>query len=331
MASSKATNSVLNTAMDDLHIANDSSASSTSPAAAQHQTITNQVQLYDRRVEPAMSNPEAMPEEVRREILRYVLHTKFARLSQPVREVGGNTVTRARTFDWTIGVLRVCKTLYADRKDILHRENKWIDITMGFFGMDEDLTWGSLLNFDIHVIRRDKARGLKNQVANITITSQGDKPAANFLAKFLLPLEDIPNFASYLVEMDITNHVNYDIHINIPSAVDIKLQRQILTPFCIVTGEGGVQLVRLDGHINPTLMRKTQKAMTPQIGWLRMKAWEIRCRAEHLMELGARAFKAGDYAAAAHKYGQYGSFYSAVSNSHASTLSSLALIDVTGK
>lgn len=69
---------------------------------------------------------EALPAELRHEILRYVLHTKQARLPKPQRVTypGKDKITKSRSFDWHVQVLQVCRTLYNDGKDILYRENQ---------------------------------------------------------------------------------------------------------------------------------------------------------------------------------------------------------------
>jgi hypothetical protein len=77
-----------------------------------------------------ISRLEALPQELRMEILRYVLHTKFARLLRPERTGDNRTIVHMRSFDWNVGVLQVCKTLHNDGSDILNRENKWIKLTM---------------------------------------------------------------------------------------------------------------------------------------------------------------------------------------------------------
>lgn len=276
-------------------------------------TITNQAQLYDRRIDSSISHLEALPEELRRQILRYVLHTQYARLNLPHREVQGDTVTRARAFEWTIGVLRVCKTLYHDGKDILDRENKWIRVDMGFCGIGADRAWMSLVNHDVHFIRRSNAQVLTNHLATIRVTNQGDKPRPPFIARFLLPIEDVPKFAAYLAGMDITNHINYHFDIDVAREVGISVQRQLLMPFCQVTGEAFAQLLDVGAEVNATLARRLRNEMTAEIGWLRAKAWDNLDRANMLKTDGDEAFCAGEYAAAAHKYGQREAFYSAVS------------------
>jgi hypothetical protein len=73
-----------------------------------------------------ISHFEALPAELRHEILRYVLHTMQARLSNPHRVTfpGVDKIRKSRSFDWHVPVLQVCRTLYNDGKSILYRENQ---------------------------------------------------------------------------------------------------------------------------------------------------------------------------------------------------------------
>lgn len=70
-----------------------------------------------------VSRIEALPAELRHQILRYLLHNDQARLPKPQRETypGRDKVIKSRSFDWHVAVLQTCRTLYNDGKDILYQ------------------------------------------------------------------------------------------------------------------------------------------------------------------------------------------------------------------
>jgi hypothetical protein len=105
--------------------------------------------LHDS-VDDTISRLESLPEEIRQEILRYVLHTKYACLLRPGRTSVANTIGQFRAFDWNIGVLRTCRTLHNDGSEILNRENKWIKLVIYLHPITLAM---SLPNDDVHCIK----------------------------------------------------------------------------------------------------------------------------------------------------------------------------------
>jgi len=140
----------------------------------------------------AISRLEALTEEIRRKIMRYVLHSRYARLARPDRRRAEDTITHLRAFDWTIGALCVCGSLYNNGSDILNRENKWIKLVLF---IDPDVLCPALLNHDVHCIRQNAATNIGNQhtLAIITIRPQQRRVVVR-AETVLLPLEQLVTF-----------------------------------------------------------------------------------------------------------------------------------------
>lgn len=282
----------------------------------------SQLVLYDKSHDltnqNAISRLEALPQELRMEILRYVLHTKYARLDRHVRDTEGENISHARAFDWTIGVLRTCKTLHSDGIEILNKENQWIKIVMQ---MDCDFTRMSLLNHDVHSVEPRVNSSLKNHIALVEVASQSPRWTSHWkhstaTAKILIPLEEVQSFCWYLRAMDLPNFIGYKFKFELTTKLSKSVQRQILQPLTTITGEACTQQVEFAGHIDGALTKKLTSAMTQRVGWLRAKAWDIYHCTEHLKAVGDEAFLKSEFNVAVHKYRQVFSFWDAAIANH---------------
>lgn len=265
----------------------------------------SQMVLYTG-VDTGISRLEALPEEIRRQILRYILHSRYARLARPDRRRADDTITHLRAFDWTIGTLRVCRTLYNDGFDILNRENKWIKLVL-FIAPDE--LYPALLNHDVHCIRQNAATNDGNQHTLATITIKRQVGHVVRAETVLLPLEQLVTFCWFLRAMDMGNSMEYNFRFDIPEELSGSLQRQILLPFTPLTGERLEQEVEIIGHVAPYIRAQIISSMTSWIGWARAKGWDIYNVAEQIKRDGDAAWLDGDLKIAAYKYGQATGFW----------------------
>jgi len=259
--------------------------------------------------EPAISRLEALPQELRQEILRYVLRTQYARLSNPKRTTANRGISRLKCYDWNINVLRVCRTLYADGYEILNKENKWIKFIIS---MNATVLLASLLNYDVHFIKQATATILDNNLANILISCERQQRQRRSNEVILLPIEEMEKFCWYLRSMDIGNFLGLKFKFEFPNKLPKALQRQIVEPFAHIEGEADVQKVVFTGQVHNAIEARVSRAMTQPVGWLRMKAWDIYDNAKSLKTAADEAWLAGDYAIASHKYGQTNSFWPSV-------------------
>jgi hypothetical protein len=258
--------------------------------------------------DPELSRLEGLPYEIRKEILRYVLHSRYARLPRPARSRTGDSITRLRAFDWNIGVLRVCRTLHSDGSDILNRENRWIKIVMY---MDPAQLYPALLNHDIHCIRQTAAKAnIGNHLAVVTITPQQRHFAR--AETVLLPLEQLETFCWFLRAMDLGNFMFYFFQFDVPAPISRSLQRQILEPFKPIFGERGEQQITVTGAVESYISAQLISAMTPWLGWLRAKGWDIYTVVEGMKADADAAWLDGDLQIAAYKYGQATAFWDKV-------------------
>jgi len=280
----------------------------------------SQLVLYDKSHDLAdqstISRLEALPQELRMEILRYVLHTKYARLDWHVRHTEGENISHARAFDWTIGVLRTCKTLHSDGVQVLNKENQWIKIIMR---MDRDFSRMSLLNHDVHFVEPHVNSSLKNHIAVVEVGSQRPQWTSQWKSsatKILIPLEEVQSFCWYLRAMDLPNFIWYKFKFELTTKLSKSIQRQILQPFTTITGEAGAQQIEFAGPIDGALTKKLTSAMTQQVSWLRAKAWDMYHCTEHIKAVGDEAFLKGEFNVAVHKYRQVFSFWDASVANH---------------
>ena len=266
-----------------------------------HLTLNN-------RPDTTISRLEALPQELRQEILRYILRTEYARLSNPERTTANRCISRLKSYDWNINVLRVCRTLYADGFEILNKENKWIKliISMHARGLLQ-----SLLNYDVHFIKQAGAAILDNNLANILISSERTPRQHRHSEVILLPLEEMEKFCWFLRAMDMC-YLGLKFKFEFPNKLPQALQRRILEPFAHIEGEADIQKVAFTGQVHKAIEARVSKAMTQPVGWLRMKVWDIYDTAINLKAIADQAWLAGDYAIACHKYGQTNSFWDEV-------------------
>lgn len=272
-----------------------------------------QLELSD---DNTISRLEALPQELRKEILRYVLHTRYARLGRHVRQTEGDNVTRTKAFDWTIGVLRACKTLHSDGIEILNKQNKWIKIVLR---MDRNFARKSLLNHDVHFVEQGLISTPNNDIASIQIASQRPHWVGEWgssTVRILIPIEEIQAFCWYLRAMDLPNFIAYKYKFEVKLKLSKSLQRQVLQPFASITGEAIAQQIEFTGPVDGVLKNKLTSAMTQNVGWLRAKAWDIYHCTEHIKSEGDEAFLKGEFNVAMHKYRQVFSFWDCSVKNH---------------
>jgi len=188
--------------------------------------------------DPTISRIEALPQEVRHEILRYLLSTRYARLSTPKRKSKEDSISHLQCYDWTVGVLRTCKTLYNDGVEILNKENKWIKIVMY---LDAETLYMSLANHDVHFIKQQTSAALSSQLAVISISIQRPGFGSTTAQTILLPIEELEALCLYLRAMDIANFFCFKFKFELPNKLPNALQRRILEPFSSVEAKLGVR------------------------------------------------------------------------------------------
>lgn len=262
-----------------------------------------------------ISRFEALPEEIRKEILRYLLRTKYARLKELKRKrietTMGDAVGHMRAFDWNIAVLRVCKTMYNDGISVLQKENQWIKIMTNF---DAKMLRWCCRNYDTHIIAQPRTTTLKYHIADVHFSPQNPRALISKQDQtFVLPLEDLQAFCFCLEGIDLNNHFHFSFRFQIDNKLSKSMQRQILKPFCKITGESVCQQVTFEGQISEAVVTLVKASMTLHVDWIRVKAWEIYRCVEKVKGAADEAALSGDWSAAKLKCGQAVRFLEVVS------------------
>lgn len=259
--------------------------------------------------DPTISRLEALPQEVRHEILRYLLSTRYARLSTPKRKSEEDSISHLQCYDWTVGVLRTSKTLYNDGIEILNKENKWIKIIMY---LDAETLYMSLANHDVHFIKQQTSAALSSQLAVISISIQRPGFGSTTAQTILLPIEELEALCLYLRAMDIANFFCFKFKFELPNKLPNALQRRILEPFSTVGGEAGRQMIEFDGEVHKAISARVRTAMAQPVGWLRTKGYDVYDIVASMKAVADEAWESKDYSMAVYKYGQAVAFWDAV-------------------
>jgi len=259
--------------------------------------------------DPTISRLEALPQEVRHEILRYLLSTRYARLNRPKRISEEDNISHLQCYDWNVNVLRTCKTLYNDGIEILNKENKWIKIVIS---MEAKIFYMSLSNHDVHYIKQQTSAALSTHLAVISVSMLRPGFSSNTSQTILIPMEELEALSWYLRAMDVSNFFCFKVKFELRNKLPNSLQRRILEPFTSVAGEAGVQQVEFEGEVHKAISARVSTAMTQPVGWLRTKGWDVYDIAKSIKAVADEAWLAKDYGMAQHKYGQAVTFWDAV-------------------
>jgi len=279
-------------------------------SAIMSQLVESMTQLTLHSIpDPTISRIEALPQEVRHEILRYLLSTRYARLSTPKRISEEDNISHLQCYEWNVNVLRTCKTLYNDGIEILNKENKWIKVVMP---MEAKIFYMSLANHDVHYIKQQTSAALSTHLAVISISMLRPGFANTTSETILLPIEELEALCWYLRAMDVTNFFCFKFKFKLPNKLPNALQRRILEPLTSVGGEAGVQQVEFEGEAHKAISARVSAAMSQPVGWLRTKGWDVYDIAKSIKAVADEAWLAKDYGMAQHKYGQAVTFWDAV-------------------
>jgi hypothetical protein len=259
--------------------------------------------------DPTISRIEALPQEVRHEILRYLLSTRYARLNTPKRTSKEDTINHLQCYDWNVNVLRTCKTLYNDGVEILNKENKWIKIVIF---LDPELLYMSLPNHDVHFIKHQTSAALSTHLAAISISIQRPAFGSSTGQTILVPIEELEPLCLYLRAMDVANFFCFKFRFELPNKLPNVMQRRILEPFASVEGEAGRQIIEFEGDVHNAISTRVRTAMTQPVGWLRTKGFDVYDIVESMKAVADEAWYAKDYSMAVYKYGQAVAFWDAV-------------------
>lgn len=245
-----------------------------------------------------LSRIEALPAELRLQILRYLLHTRHARLDQPQRrytqEEPIGEFFPVKVFDWNVAVLRTCRTLWADGMQILYNENKWVKVTVSHEDgevLDTALSWTAA--YDVHLLfpQSRVLNSIRNHVMEVSMKLESaNAPPRLWPAEraFLVAAEHLASFCEYLSVYNISNAMPWiKLHIYMPLELSKHVQRRLLTPFACIRGNDHIMDVAIQGQVKEGIAKKIKLKMTQPVDWGRARVWEmldilfkIKCEAD---------------------------------------------------
>jgi hypothetical protein len=219
--------------------------------------------------------------------LRYLL------LSQRVRQPPNHFLVEHYVFE--VNILRVNRSMNLDGASVLYGGNMFVKFTSDF----KD-SLGSMRNHEVPFFHLKTA--FDQYIADIsTAFSSLNKrmPASMKLKKpltFLLVIADVDKYARLLRLLDFANFMAYEFRFSLHqppfaiSRLSTLAHSELLVAFERLRGVATCQTVSLVGPFHPKTVKRVKQAMTQNVAWLRVGAWEIYEIAFSIKRMGDWAF-----------------------------------------
>jgi len=182
-----------------------------------------------------MSRLEALPQHIRRDILRYLL------LSDRVR--GPPNRHLIEDYDFQVAVLRTSKAINQEAAKVFHGDNKWIKLHNGYGTTIEN----ALLNHEVPYFKLGTKK-FDNHVAEVKVDPNYQRKATGkYGGKTtvgVLLLQDMPKLARALRILDFANFMGYDFKFALhkPPGTVSTLGREDQERFALPMGKGKLRL-----------------------------------------------------------------------------------------
>ncbi|KAI4619339.1 uncharacterized protein J4E87_007589 [Alternaria ethzedia] len=238
-----------------------------------------------------MSRLEALPQHIRRDILRYLL------LSDRVR--GPPNRHLIEDYDFQVAVLRTSKAINQEAAKVFYGDNKWIKLHNGYGTTIEN----ALLNHEVPYFKLGTKK-FDNHVAEVKVDPNYQRKATGkYGGKTtvgVLLLQDMPKLARALRILDFANHMGYDFKFALhkpPGTVSTlgrEDQERFALPMGKVSGLAFRQKVTFTTGFDAALVEKVTQTMTQGVAWLRAVAVELYELALSTKCVGDMAFNTGN-------------------------------------
>jgi len=195
-----------------------------------------------------VSRLETLPQELRHEILGYLLHASAVRNTRPRRtgRLAPTGTDKILFFDWQVQVLRVSRTFYHDGKHVLYQENKWVKL-QGQLLVDMA---SELPLITVNSAFENNAKPLME----ITLKVAPFVMHSPFrMTSYMLPVDEITNLCNYLRVVRYSTNIVITYNIFIPTKVVKSIQRRLLQPFAVLREDSVVQIVAIRGEVRESL------------------------------------------------------------------------------
>lgn len=250
--------------------------------------------------ERPVSRFEALPQELRYEILGYLLNASAVRHRRP-RGMIRQTPTmcyKLQFFDWQVQILRVSSTFYHDGKYVLYQGNKWVKL-------QAELRQDHVMDVPLVVTNSAFEKNVKPLMEITLKIGRFRLHNPSKMTSFMLPVAEVASLCKYLREGRYSSNVVYTYDIVIPAKVVKSLQRRLLQPFAVLREDSVVQIVNIRGEVYESLANKVKASITQTIGWERGRLWDFYSCSEALFRAGNEAFLKQDFLLASARYKRF--------------------------